>query len=104
MSFSPFTIREDPFIDNIVDYTIPYNIESPIILTSVKDEMKANLFSYFTVFNNNVWSVIFISVIIMLLIVSINRKMLLIEQHFSFETYSEIFLRFYASFLNKGIK
>ena len=103
MSFSPFVMREDAFKANILDYTIPYNIESFQILTPVKEEMKENIFSYFTVFDINIWSLILISFLTMILIVSIIWKMVLIEKQLSFQLYSEICIRFYASFLNKGI-
>ena len=89
---------------NIVDYSIPYNHEKPIFLTPVNDEMNSNYFSYFNVFEANVWSVIMISLLTIVLMLSLFWKMVLIEQHLSFQLISEISLRLYASYLNKGIQ
>ncbi len=64
MTFSPNGIRETPFIANLVDYSIPYNIERVVSLTHVTNKMNSNI-SYFSAFDSNVWVLIIVSMIIM---------------------------------------
>jgi len=70
MTFSPFRIVERPFIANIVDYSIPYNVERAVVLTHVTTEMKSNIF-YFSAFDTNFWILIIVSLIAMTTMVSL---------------------------------
>ncbi len=63
MTFSPNGIRETPFIANIVDYSIPYNIERVVVLTHFTNKMNSNI--YFSAFDSNIWVLIIVSMIIM---------------------------------------
>jgi hypothetical protein len=55
MTFSPFGIVGRPFVANIVDYSIPYNVERAVVLTHVTTEMKSNINkTYFFRFDHNV--------------------------------------------------
>jgi len=97
-------MRDEPFIENIVDYSTPYNIERSVILIHATNQLKSNFFSHLTVFDANVWSVIIISIILMIVIVLLFRKMVLVEKKISFKLLFELLFRFYASCLQQGIK
>ncbi len=101
MTFSPFGMNELPFVANIVDYSIPYNIERAIVLTHVTNEFNSNIFSYFSAFNTDVWVLIFFSLIIIVTIVSVCHQIFLIKKYLTVNTIFELFLKFYANFLDK---
>jgi hypothetical protein len=103
MTFSPFDIVERPFVANIVDYSIPYNFERAVVLTHVTSELNSNIFSYFSAFDSNVWILTIVSLITMTTIVSLFHKMLLVEKDLTISIITELFLEFYASFLDKGL-
>jgi hypothetical protein len=103
MTFSPFVIVERPFVANIVDYSMPYNMERAVVLTQVTTQMKSNIFSYFSAFDTNVWILIIVSLITMTTIVSLFHKMLLVKKDLTISIIFNLFLKFYGSFLDKGL-
>jgi hypothetical protein len=103
MTFSPFGIVKGPFIANIVDYSIPYNVERAVVLTHVTSESDLNIFSYFSAFDSNVWILIIVSLITMTTIVSLFHKMLLLKKDLTISIIFNLFLKFYGSFLDKGL-
>jgi hypothetical protein len=103
MTFSPFGIVERPFVANIVDYSIPYNVERAVVLTHVTSELNSNIFSYFSAFDSNIWILIIVSLITMTTIVSLFHKMLLVKKDLTISIIFNLFLKFYGSFLDKGL-
>jgi hypothetical protein len=103
MTFSPFGIVERPFIADIVDYSIPYNVERAVVLTHVASKLNSNIFSYFSAFDSNVWILIIVSLITMTTIVSLFHKMLLVKKDLTISIIFNLFLKFYGSFLDKGL-
>ncbi len=101
--FQSIPYSERPFIANIVDYSIPYDVERAVVLTHVTTEMKSNIFSYFSAFDTNVWILIIVSLIAMTTIVSLSHKMLLVKKDLTVSIITELFLEFYASFLDRGL-
>ena len=97
-------IREEPFVDKIVDYTIPFTHERCVILSHVTNDMEYDLFSYFMVFDINVWSVLMISIFTIILIVSIFHDLILIERKLTFKLILDFLFKLYANCLSKGIK
>jgi hypothetical protein len=103
MTFSPLEILERPFTANIVDYSIPYNIERSVVLTHVTNKMNSNIFSYFSAFDTNIWVLIIVSMIIMTTIVSLFHRILLLKKDLNTEIIFNLFLKFYANFVDKGL-
>ncbi len=103
MTFGPFAILEEPFIANIVDYSIPYNIERSVVLTHVTNKMNSNIFSYFSAFDSNVWVLIIVSMVIMTTLVSLFHRILLLKKELNTGIIFNLFLKFYANFLDKSL-
>ncbi len=103
MTISPVAIKEKPFIANIVDYSIPYNVERAVVLTHVTNGFNSNIFSYFSAFDVNIWVLFIISLLTMITITSLFHQILLIEDHLSFDLILKLLLKFYGSFLNQGL-
>ncbi len=103
MSFSPFPVREEGFVDHIIDYTIPISVERSVVLTLVNNQITKYIFTYFSVFDLNVWSLLLISMLLIVLILSLFYKICLIRKQLSFEIVTQLFLKLYGGFLTKGI-
>jgi hypothetical protein len=103
MTFSPFRIIERPFIANIVDYSIPYSFERSVVLTHITNKMNSNIFSYFSAFDSNVWVLIVVYMIIITTIVSLFHRILLLKKELNTEIIFNLFLKFYANFIDKGL-
>jgi hypothetical protein len=103
MTFSPFGMFETPFTANIVDYSIPYNIDRLVVLTHVTNKMNSNIFSYFSAFDSNVWVLLIVSMITITTIVLLFHQILLLKKHLNTEIIFNLFLKFYANFVDKGL-
>jgi hypothetical protein len=103
MTFSPIAIRAKPFIANIVDYSIPYNVERSVVLTHVTNGLNSNIFSYFSALDVNIWVLFFISLLTMITITSLFHQILLIKNELSFDLILKLLLKFYGSSLNQGL-
>ena len=103
MTFSPFGMSETPFTANIVDYSIPYNIDRLVVLTHVTSKMNSNIFSYFSAFDSNVWVLLIVSMITIPTIVLLFHQILLLKKDLNTEMIFNLFLKFYANFVDKGL-
>jgi hypothetical protein len=103
MTFGPFGIREQPFSENIVDYSIPYHIDRLVVLTHVTNKMNSNIFSYFSAFDSNVWVLLIVSMITITTIVSLFHRILLLKNELNTDMIFNLFLKFYANFVDKGL-
>ena len=96
-------MREEPFAANIVDYTIPFNVERAIVLSHVINDTESDLFSYFMVFDIKVWSILLLSILAMIFVVSIFREFILIEKKLTTKLIFDFLFKLYANCLSKGI-
>ena len=102
MTGSPFSLRDEPFDQHIVDFTHQYNVEESVILVELNNGYKSADYFIFDIFDRMSLILFFTILAIMLALIIVIDDQYILNNHSLFDKINSLGLQLWSNLVDQG--